>query len=295
MLENPYARRGTALFKGNLHLHCSESSGCSSVALEESVRRYSERGYGFIAVTDHDRVTGLEGVRAAFPEITLMSGCEYSTPRHLVCVGEALPDAGGRPTCEDLLRNIDGTLAFCSHPDGPEEGYWTAEAVAKLPGIDGIEIYNGHYGLGEWRRKGAGWEYTSLWDEVLTRGVRLWGFANDDFHDSGDMGNAANHVFAASRAADEVIAALKGGAFYASSGLELGDIEESGGRISVSMGRRCSGRFIGPGGAVLKQEKGERFEYEHSGEAYVRFEAEHNGQKMWLQPLFNAPGKGGER
>ena len=101
------------------------------------------------------------------------------------------------------------------------------------------------------------------------------------------MANACNYILSPSNAERDVLAALKAGAFYASSGLELHAVHEYKGHIAVSMPRHCTGRFIGPGGAVLSRQTGVVFEYSVKDEPYVRFEAEHNGRKMWLQPFFH--------
>ena len=132
--------------------------------------------------------------------------------------------------------------------------------------------------------------YTALWDRLLTAGRRLWGFANDDFHDPADFDNAFNMVLVRDHSAGAVLDAAKNGRFYASTGLLLDRVGEDGGGISVAVAEDCVGRFIGPGGAVLAEAAGRTFEYEADDEAYVRFEAEAESGKLFLQPMFRTRG-----
>jgi hypothetical protein len=216
----------------------------------------------------------------------LLEGCEHAGPEEVVVVGERVPAPESGARTKDYLATIGDAVAFLSHPEGPNKGYWTADAAAALPNLTGLEIFNGHYGATGWRQRGAGWEYTALWDEMLTRGVRLWGFANDDFHDPQDTALSADHVLASSRTPEAIISALKAGAFYASSDLRLNAVHEYKGHIVVMSDVECRGRFIGPGGRLLSERVAPIHEYMVSDEAYVRFEAEHNGRKLWLQPFF---------
>ncbi len=46
----PFAQPGQ-FYRGNLHTHCTESDG--DYPVEEVVRRYREKGYDFLALSDH--------------------------------------------------------------------------------------------------------------------------------------------------------------------------------------------------------------------------------------------------
>src|SRR5688572_9890539 len=50
----------TRWFKGNLHTHTLNSDGDSTP--DEVVRWYREHGYDFLVLTDHNFVTGVEGL-----------------------------------------------------------------------------------------------------------------------------------------------------------------------------------------------------------------------------------------
>ena len=83
-----------------------------------------------------------------------------------------------------------------------------------------------------------------------------------------------------------IVAAAKRGHSYATTGLLLLAVEEMDGRIAVEVDAPCAGEFIGPGGQRLATGNGTRFEFAASGEAYVRFEAEGESGRIFLQPMF---------
>ena len=48
----------------------------------------------------------------------------------------------------------------------------------------------------------------------------------------------------------------------------------------------CAGAFVGPGGRILAKGEGTRFAYRAGAEDYVRFEAEGEAGRIFLQPMF---------
>jgi hypothetical protein len=172
-------------------------------------------------------------------------------------------------------------------PKGAAMEYWTRpklEALGTWP--DGLEVYNGHYGIDSALAAGRQPYYADFWDELLSAGHRLWGFANDDFHDPGDFDNAFNMVLVDELSPAGVIRAAKAGRCYASTGLLLLGFVVDGTLVKVELSAPCEGRFIGPGGVVLSRSENTTFEYEVGDEAYVRFEGEGEAGRIFLQPLF---------
>ena len=287
-MVNPYANLTGQWVRGSFHGHCSENSSCASVPLEESVRRYHEVGAGFVTLTDHDVVTDLETVAGAYPDLAFLPGFEYSTRENVVFVG---PGVGPlyELTLEEALRRSSDFLTIVAHPlrYGSLRDYWTlpmVEALGTMP--DGTEVYNGHYGIESALASGRWPLYTEFWDALLTAGHRLWGFANDDFHDPEDFGNAFNVVCVEEATPDAIVRAAKRGQCYASTGLRMADVSEAGGKISVKVDAPCVGAFVGPGGEVLLRDEGTVFAYRAKHEAYVRFEAEGETGRLFLQPMF---------
>jgi hypothetical protein len=286
---NPYAGLDGVWLKGNFHAHCRENSGCSSVPLRESVCRYAEAGFDFLAVTDHDAVTDLAGVRSAHPGMLFLEGFEYSHGPNLLFIGETAPPLYDLPQ-EDAVLGAGDLLTVACHPEPrPGLGHWTVEDLLALPRRpDGVEIYNGHYGVERMRANRCTPLYTPFWDTLLTAGHRLWGFATDDFHDIPDFHNAFSMVLAASRTVAGVLDAARRGRLYGSTGLLLQSLSVDGSCLAVETRDPCAGRFVGPGGAVLREDHGAHFTFAASDEPYVRFEAEGEAGMLWLQPFFRA-------
>jgi hypothetical protein len=285
--HNPYRRRTGRWIRGNFHTHCRENSGCGTVPLSEVVRKYHQIGAGFIAMTDHDTVTDLYAMRAAYPELILFEGFEHSQREHLLFVGRCVPPLH-KLSLEEALTRAGELLTILCHPQPRRnQEYWSREKVVNLGRLpDGMEIYDGHYGVQVKIEEGTGPQYTHVWDEFLTAGLRLWGFASDDFHDPEDFDNGFNMVRAPKPSPASVLQAVKQGNFYATTGLLLEEVAERSGTIQVKTSDSCVGRFVGPGAKVLAEGKGRFFEFTATDETYVRFEGEGKTGKIFLQPMF---------
>ena len=287
-LNNPYRNAGGRWVRGSFHGHCDENSACASVPLEQSVQWYSDVGAGFVTLTDHDFITDLAPVQARYPDLAFVPGFEYSSRENVVFAGPGVEPLYELPLEQALTRAGDLFTMVC-HP-WPREGkrdYWTLEKIEALGTLpDGLEVYNGHYGHAGARAAGRQPLYDVFWDQLLTAGHRLWGFANDDFHDPEDFDNAFNMVLAEENTAAAIIAAVKQGRSYATTGLLLKNLEEHQGLIQVETDSPCTGRFIGPGGRKLHGASGTRFSYRASDEAYIRFQAQGESGRLFLQPLF---------
>ena len=73
------------------------------------------------------------------------------------------------------------------------------------------------------------------WDEALERGKNLFALATDDSHHPGfDSGFAWTMVRAADKSQEAVLAALRAGSFYGSTGPEITSVE-----VDRRRGRRC--------------------------------------------------------
>jgi len=287
---NPYRDARGEWVRGNFHGHCCEHSGCASMHLLEGVRKYRDIGARFMAVTDHDNVTDLQAVRQANPDMVFLEGMEHSWRENILFIGEHVPPLQ-EVSLEEAMQRSEDLLTIICHPDVMRDGgYWTVDKLRELGRMpDGIEVFNGHYDT-EWlRAKGTHPLYTHCWDELLAAGYRVWGFANDDFHDPDDFNRAFNMVRVETVTAEAILQAAKQGRFYASTGLLAETIEERDGVFVVSVEDSCKGRFIGPGGTVLSESQGTTFEYKLTDEPYARFEAASEEGMLWLQPIWNEP------
>lgn len=255
-----------------------------------SLRRYRELGADFITYTDHDHITDLERARADNPDLVLIPGFEFSKTENMLFVG---PGVGNlyETGIEMAMTRSAHLLTIVAHPRPyPDRTYWSAELLSALPRRpDGIEVYNGHYGIPRKAEAGTIPLYAEMWDELLSAGHALWGFANDDSHDTEDFGNAWNMVAAAERTATAVVTAAKNGRFYATTGILAEEVRGNGETVEVRFHRPVTGRFVGPGGRTLSQGRGRRFRHTLGEEAYARFEAAGDEGRIWLQPVHRHP------
>jgi hypothetical protein len=99
-------------------------------------------------------------------------------------------------------------------------------------------------------------------------------------------------VRAARLTAESILSALAAGDFYASTGVELSDIQASPQRLTVTVKEQSYAKytiqFIGRDGGILKEALTSPASYDITGsEGYVRARIlDSNGQKAWTQPVF---------
>jgi hypothetical protein len=132
----------------------------------------------------------------------------------------------------------------------------TAEDMLALADLSFFEVYNGHPLVnvrGDTLRPGN----ERLWDIVLTRRLghdraapMLFGVATDDAHDFHEFAPAQRNpgrgwimVRAAHLIADELMAAMKAGDFYASTGVELTEVRRYGKRLSIRIAGRSDATY----------------------------------------------------
>jgi len=301
-------------YKGNTHTHTVNSDGDSSP--DVAVRWYRENGYDFVVITDHNFLTpvdGLNSIFAAKEKFVVLSGEEvtdkFENPAgrsfalHLnaINLGRTLPPAGGHSVHQVLQANLDsinsaGALAQINHPNF----HWSidAEQLYSLNGYVLLEIWNistNCNNLG-----GGGYPGTeALWDSVLSRGRPVYAVASDDTHEFkvwgpqySNPGGGFVQVRADSLEPNALVAALKQGDFYASTGVTLKDVRVTEQSYTVEFDEQGQTRhtvyFIGDGGRVLAAAYKSPAVYRITGkEGYVRVKiADSNGRVAWTQPVF---------
>jgi hypothetical protein len=297
-------------FKGNTHTHSLNSDGDSTP--DEVVRWYREQRYHFLFFTDHNTVTPIDGLNAVFgaPDRFLVIRGEEITdsadkkPVHLNMLGgEGLvaPQGGATPA-EALRRDVAAIKAAkgivsINHPNFG----WalTANDLLEGKGAELLEIQNAHYQV---NNEGGGNQPSAeaLWDSVLSAGITVFGVASDDVHEfkrpwvrtSARPGFGWIVVRAPRLTADAILSAIARGDFYASTGVELADIQATPQRLTVTIKEQSYARyrvqFIGKGGRVLAEVSASPYQYDIVGnEGYVRARVrDSNGQAAWTQPVF---------
>jgi hypothetical protein len=303
------AATATRWYKGNTHTHTLNSDGDSSP--DDVARWYREHGYRFLVLSDHNFLTSVDGINAlmgADEQFLLIPGEEITDrvgnkPIHVngLAVERLVQPQGGATVVEAIQRDIDAILAArgVPHLNHPNFGWAvTAEDIRQLRNDRLFEIYNGHPLV----NLGGGGGMPSLeemWDVVLSSGKLLYGLATDDAHHfkrPGDpRASTPGHGWVVVRAprlgAREILAALERGDFYASTGVELADVQVSPARYTLRFvpepSSRYTTRFIGKDGRVLLESFANPATYEMKGdEGYVRAVVmESNGKRAWTQPV----------
>ncbi|WP_297637858.1 hypothetical protein [uncultured Clostridium sp.] len=289
---NPYEYEGTFL-KGNLHTH-SENSPCGHYSLDKIVEMYTsyKMEYDFLSITDHCMITDLSEFKDR-EDILLIQGVEFkrSGKQTLGINLETYDDDGENYTNHnELFKKVveNGGINIICHPHLGKMDYWTLDELLNLENYTGIEIFNNNVRLD---CKGIALA-TDLWDELLSRGKRVFGFADDDMHIFSRAGGAYNYVLAKEKSKEEIMNGLRRGSFYASFGVKVKEIEVKNNRISLKKGDErvpyVFFKFIGKNGVVLKECKGTEAYYDVVGnEGYIRVEVfREDGAKAWLQPFF---------
>lgn len=241
-------------------------------------------------------------------------------PIHVIAsnIDAHIPPQGGNSVVDVMQRNVDAilaqrattgrmTLPHIAHPNF--EWAVSIDDLLALRRDDFFEIYNGHPRTndeGDETRPGT----ERMWDLLITdrieRGAApMYGLAVDDSHDYAVVGTETRSpgrgwvmVRSTELTTDAIVSALEAGDFYASTGVELDDVEARAGELRISIaaeagvaytttflgtrGNQTAGRFdggtleiqsgrSGPIGSVLAVVEGTSPIYTPVGdELYVR-------------------------
>jgi hypothetical protein len=305
-MQHPAFANPGQFFRGNLHTHSNVSDGALEPA--EVCRRYAEAGYDFLCLSDHFvgeygyPVTDTRGHRTN--RFTTILGAEMHTHRmkngeiwHILAVGLPLDFApSGQEDWRineagesgpDLARRCAEAGAFVAiaHPEWngvtPEDGRLIGAAHA-------VEIYN--HGCHVECDRGYG---VALLDTLLSEGWRLTACATDDahFHAPDHFGGWVM-VKAEANEPEALLAALKAGAYYASTGPEFHDVRIEGESLVVecspaerviAMGANSASRVVHGEGITRAELPVARF----AKGGWVRV-AVHDaaGKRAWSNPLW---------
>ena len=265
-LDSPYPQATGAFrwLRGNLHTHSTRSDG--QIPQQEVVRRYAAMGYDFLALSDHDVVSDYTGIDPC--GMVLLAANEVS---------------GGSPHVLDI--GADGGFSILCHPSWEADfNHYPYEMLATLRGYTGIEIYNG----GGYESEGSHLA-TDKWDRLLASGRKVWGYANDDSHRLPHIGRGWNVVAAAERSDAAILAALRNGSFYASSGVVIERLECDGPRVHVVAPNAQQIDIVGKSGrriAVMK-EPTLSFDFSEIPDPHFRIECSGKpGEQAWSQPIY---------
>lgn len=308
-------------YKGNLHTHTTDSDGEHTP--EEVVRRYRDRGYDFIAITDHhrysdyqaqygdDRFLILPAVEAAasyidndgvFRKVHHMNGilgpaarrAAATEPpyRHGDVVGpfRSYGSWDGAKEAANMARLLKdhGMIVTYNHP------IWSrvdGEDFVNTPDIDILEILN----YGTQQESATGFD-TTWWDVMLRSGRHILADATDDAHAvSWDAFGGFIMVQAPALTHEDITSAILAGRYYSSEGPEIRDwrVENGVARLVCTPCRRLTLVFDGRVGAGITRvaQEGECVEeiaFPLTGqEGYIRGECQDwQGKRAWTNPIY---------
>ena len=301
--QQAFNQTGNKMLKGGLHCHTTRSDGKGTP--EDVIRLHVQNGYDFLALTDH-RFYNYENF-APETDIVIVPGMELdgNLPDrgvhcyHTVCIGPAKDKGNGfnqdqrfdslkvtsQEEYQPLLDMVheNGNMTIYCHPE------WSntpSHEFDRLKGNIAMEIWNSGCVIENEEDADA-----ACWDDLLRQGQRIWGVATDD-------GHAMSHHCVgwvrvnAERNLESILTALKGGAFYASTGPEIYDFYVEDGKAVVKCSPVDRVRFhYGFAPTRIKDGNGELIEGAEFAvpEYYTYIRAsviDEEGRKAWTNPIF---------
>jgi len=236
----------TGVFRGNLHGHSTHSDGQNSPA--DVVRLHREAGYDFTCLSEH-LWTDPRFSAPTIIDATAFDSADFITiiSAELHCPGKAhdkdglwhivanglpadFPVADSSETGPELVARAvaAGAYVTIAHPEWYSLTDDEARSLAAA-GAHGVEIYNHSSAI----EAGRGGGIATL-DLLLNEGDRVHLTATDDSHHvPGDAFGGWVMVAADSLTAGDIIASLKAGNYYASSGPDFIDISIDGANLDV--------------------------------------------------------------
>ncbi|MFH1945798.1 MAG: CehA/McbA family metallohydrolase [Acidobacteriota bacterium] len=296
-------------FKGNTHCHTNRSDG--DVHPLQVVRWYQEHDYHFIVITDHNTLTdvSLLDQNGSADGFILIPGIEVSDasqgkPVHLnaINIHSDLKPQTGKDKVETLQNNIEairaaGAVPQINHPNW----LWAFDHIemSQLTQVPLLEIYNMSFNCNNF---GAGGKpgMEEIWDNILSKGIVLYGVAADDAHDyTGEFNSRRSNpgtcwimVRAEELTPDSIVRALETGDFYSTVGILLKDIRITNESYTISIDpvsqMHYTTTFIGENGRILKEDYSLEPSYTLKGdELYVRARIfASSGEFACTQPYF---------
>ena len=282
------------VFKAALHNHCTVSDGLFEP--NDLIKMYADEKFDVFAFTDHRKTNPIATYNAC--GMTLISGMEMhplgprNIPWHLLTLG--LPE-DFEMTFTYAQESIDaanavGALVFCAHP------YWSClrtDDIMPLKGLAGVEVYNNSC-------RYVGKEHDTIhWDELLAAGFRYPALAVDDIHTTEHFCGGWVNVLAENKEEATILAALKKGDFYSSSGPEIKSISYENHVLKAEFSPCVravvyadlyyghSDRRNYPCGVELQEMTSLEHDFSGTKSSYLRLQiTDRNGKVAWSNPIW---------
>jgi len=280
-LTSPYLTEGFHWVRGNLHTHTTNSDGLMTP--EGTAQAYADLGYDFLCLSDHDVLTW--PVQAP-NGLIMLPGIEVGGGPHILAVNVEVPISPTLPRQEVVDAVLAaGGIAILNHPNWETHfNHFPQAEMEALRGYAGIEIYNGVVEILEGSALA-----TDRWDQLLSKGIKAFGFAHDDAHRSFTFGTASLVAQIPERTRASVVDALANGRFYSSTGVHITSVTVEDGAVHVEAPDAQRICFYGQWGCLVHREDGSAVTYKAGGREgnYVRAECwGQGGRCAWTQPIF---------
>jgi hypothetical protein len=283
--------RGVMSRSNAFHFLYSHHSVVSLVLLASMTVGYlvaNPTSIGF--ASPYQGATANEDAEGAGLGITLIPAEEDTASlNHINALNITVPIDESQPVQGRINDIVDqGGMAIINHPTLACN--LTDLDLECLTGYSGIEVYNG---VVETWFQGLG-DSTHLLDVVNTYRAEagmdlIWAFAVDDAHEVEHLGRAWVVAKASRSDAGSVVASLRRGSFYSSTGAGIEDIRVVAHRaILVTASEESTITFIARGGTVVQRTEhpSSSASYHIQGdEGYVRVEIESPSGRAWTQPI----------
>ena len=327
-------------YKGNTHVH-TELCGHADSSPEAVTRWYHDRGYNFLILSEHNIF--IDPLEVKMPanrrdDFILVPGEEvtgkfkvHTTAMNIERL-VSWKDDEVEETHQVIQNHVDRIHqahghTILNHPHGGSQ--LDAQDILPVEGLHMMEVFNASTRTNNiYKREGMGLPLTAegLWDELLTRGFRVYGVGSDDAHKFKSIGpNQSNAgmgwVMVQSEALtpEAVSHAMVQGHFYASNGVHLKTCSAEAGLYQVEVDEQQTAieltglpawagikvpdgpegyriEFIGAFGDVLESVSDLKATFTlPSGQAYMRVRVSYTRETeggfeafyAWGQPLFS--------
>lgn len=284
----PFVLSGQRI-KAGFHCHSLNSDG--GLPPEETAKKYYEKGFQCLGITDHGMVTRAES--PAGGEMLLTGSSENGGQPDIIGIGIKEPVDKDIPLRERArMLAAQGGFTIAAHP-----AYCAAlpETYCECPDLMAMEIYNAYCDAAY-----ANGYALELWDMVLGMGKRIWGVAGDDAHLNprkrhySDAGLGWVEVWQESLEEKSILTSLKKGEFFSTQGPVFKQIAagENGISLKCSPVKQVRWRTFGSVGHVEYTEENSSITEASLPEwfvpsKYVRIElVDHAGKRAWSNPFF---------
>ena len=304
-------------FKGNLHTHTNKSDGDSSP--ETVVEWYSNNKYDFLVLSDHNHLTILDSNQTKLllipgEEITL--NLPYTIHINAIGIKKVIEPTLRSTKVKTLQANIDniinsGGLAEINHPNFR----WALNEkdLVQVRGAHFIEVFNGNYNTHNYGGGGKK-SVEEMWDEMLSKKIKIWGVAVDDSHHFKEEFAPHRHnpgrgwveVFAKNLSEKNILDSMRNGNFYFSNGVKFKKINFNKEKIELSIAgdyfnkglsnslltdSKYTTQLISNEGEIIEEINGKSVKFnlvnENNEYTYYRTKTiSSTGSIGWTQPIF---------